>query len=185
MRRVFRGLVLRHRKSQRGQVNTGKQNFTSTEGNGRKCKVERIDQPSLQILPPGGDTASDLDVRVTRCLFREPQRLFDSAADKVEGCPAFHHERLTLVVRQNESRRMVWRIGTPPSLPRVVLPWATDRTKHVAAEDEGAKVFHRPPREHIVGIGRSAFLSMHGAECPGMEEPLKDLRTALAQRIIQ
>jgi len=33
MRRVLRGLVLRHRKSQRGQVNTGKECLTLTEGN--------------------------------------------------------------------------------------------------------------------------------------------------------
>ena len=82
MRRVLRGLVLRHRKSQRGQVKTGKQCFTLTEGNRCKCKVEGIDQPSLQILPHGGNTASDFDVLVTRCLFREPQRLFDSAVTK-------------------------------------------------------------------------------------------------------
>src|SRR6202790_5137719 len=117
MRRVLRGLVLRHRKSQCGQVKTGEQCLTLTEGNRCKCKVERIDQPSLQILPHGGNTASDFAVLVTPCLFREPQRLFDSAAYKVERRPAFHHERLTLIVRQNESRRMVWRIGTPPSLP--------------------------------------------------------------------
>jgi hypothetical protein len=36
VRRVFRSLVLRHRKSQRGEINTGKQCFTLTEGN--RCK---------------------------------------------------------------------------------------------------------------------------------------------------
>src|ERR1700723_3200056 len=100
MRRVFRGLVLGHGKSQRGQVNAAKKCLTLTEGKRCKCKLEGIDQPSLQILPHGGDTASNLDVLVTRCLFCEPQRLFDSAADKVEGRPAFHYEGFTLVVRQ-------------------------------------------------------------------------------------
>src|ERR1700740_1253595 len=98
--------------------------------------MEGIDQPSLQILPHGGNTTSDLDVIVTCFLFREPQCLLDSTGDKVEGRPTFHHERLTLVVRQNESRCIVWRIVTPPSLPRVVQPRATDRTKHVATKDE-------------------------------------------------
>src|ERR1700726_2448704 len=185
MRRVLRGLVLRHRKSQRGQVKTGKQCLTLAEDNRCKCKLEGVDQPSLQILPHGGNTASDLDGLVTRCLFREPQRLFDSAADKVEGRPAFHHERLTLVVRQNESRRMVWRIGTPPSLPRVVLPWATDRTKHVATKDEGAKVIHSFPCEFIVGIDNAAFLPKHCAECLCPEEPLKDLSPPPTEWITQ
>src|ERR1700677_2995539 len=118
-------------------------------------------------------------------MFGEPQPLFYSAADKVEGRSAFHHEGITLVLRQNEGRRMVWRIGTPPSLPRVVLPWATDRTKHVAAKDEGPKVFHRPPCERVVHIDRSAILPMHGAKCPSVKEPLKEIWTALAQRIVQ
>jgi hypothetical protein len=43
MRRVLRGLVLRHRKSQRGQVKTGKQCLTLTEGSGCKSNVEGID----------------------------------------------------------------------------------------------------------------------------------------------
>src|SRR5258708_39997914 len=98
MRRVLRGFVLRHRKSQRGQVKTGKQCLTLTEGNRCKCKVERIDQPSLQILPHRRNTASDLAVLVTCCLFGEPERLLDSASDKVEGRPAFHRNRLTLAV---------------------------------------------------------------------------------------
>src|ERR1700756_2141423 len=147
--------------------------------------MEGVDQPSLQILPHSGNTASNLDVLVTGCLFRERQRLFDSTGDKVEGRPAFHYEGFTLVVRQNEGRRMVWRIGPPPSLPRVVLPWATDRTEHVAAKDEGPKVFHRPPCESVVHIDRSAFLPLPGAECPRVKVPLKELWTALAQRIVQ
>jgi Integrase core domain len=40
-------------------------------------------------------------------------------------------------MRQNESWCMVWRISTPPSLPRVVLPRATDRTKHVPTKYDG------------------------------------------------
>ena len=61
MRRVLRGLVLGHRKSQRGEVNTIKECLTLTEGDGCKCKVEGIDEPSLQILPHGRNTASDFD----------------------------------------------------------------------------------------------------------------------------
>ena len=31
----------------------------------------------------------------------------------------------------------------------------TDRTKHIAAKDEGAEVFDRSPCEHVVPIDRS------------------------------
>src|SRR5579872_1503200 len=182
---VLRGLVLRDGKSLRAQVHSGKQRLTLAEDNRCKRKVQGIDEPRLQVLPHGGDAASDLDVLVTRRLFRQPQRLLDSAGDKVKRRPALHHQRLTPVVRQNESRRMVRRIGTPPSPPQVVHPRSTNRTKHVAAKDEGAKVFHGPPSERVVHIGRSALLPLHGAECPGMKKPLKDLWAPLSQRIVQ
>src|SRR4051812_22619333 len=119
--------------------------------------MEGVDEPSLQELPHSGDTATDLDVLVLRCLFREPKRLFDSAGDEVEGCATFHDEGFTLVVGEDEGGRVVGRIGTPPSLPRVVRPWATDGTEHVAAEDEGAKVFHGALSEGVVHISGSAF----------------------------
>ncbi len=60
MGRVFCGLMFRHRKSQRRQIDPGEQSLTLTEGNRRKCQVEGIDQTGLQILPNRGNTASDL-----------------------------------------------------------------------------------------------------------------------------
>src|SRR5438128_2340469 len=88
--RMLSSLVLRHRKSESGQIETGEQCFPLTEYGRCKCKMQGIDQPCLQILPHRGNTASDFDILVARCLFREPQRLFDSAGDKVEGRPALH-----------------------------------------------------------------------------------------------
>jgi hypothetical protein len=43
MQGMFRGLVFRHRKPQRRQINTSQQCLTLTEGNRHKCKVEGID----------------------------------------------------------------------------------------------------------------------------------------------
>src|ERR1700678_1031400 len=80
---------------------------------------------------------------------------------------------------------MVGWIGAPPSLPRVVWPWATDWAKHVAAKDEGAEIIHRFECELIVGIDDSASLPVHGAGCFGAKEPLKELRAALTERIVQ
>src|SRR5580692_1414623 len=90
VRRLLSSLVLRHRKSKSGHVETGKQCFPPTEYDRCKCKVQGIYQPCLQILPHRGNTASDFDILVARCLLRQPQRLFDSAGDKVEGRPALH-----------------------------------------------------------------------------------------------
>jgi hypothetical protein len=55
MRCVLRGLVLRHRESQRGQVNIDKQRLTLTEGNWCKCKVEGIESCLDCEFPNVGD----------------------------------------------------------------------------------------------------------------------------------
>jgi hypothetical protein len=56
--RVLGGLVLRYGKSQRWQVYTGKQRLTLTQGDWCKCKVDGINQPSLQILPHSGNSST-------------------------------------------------------------------------------------------------------------------------------
>jgi hypothetical protein len=124
--RVFRGRVLCHRKSKRRQVEIGEQCFSLTKYDGCKRELQGFYEPSSQTLPHSGNTSSDLDILVARCLFRKSQRLFDSAGDKVESRPSLHHQRLTLVVRQNEGWRIVRRIVAPPALPCVVQPGAAD-----------------------------------------------------------
>ena len=84
---VFGGFALRYRKSKCMQVETGKQRFSLTEYDGGKRELQRIDQSRLQLLPYGGNTASDLDVLIARCLFRKSQRLFDSTGDKWKVVP--------------------------------------------------------------------------------------------------
>src|SRR3984885_11268500 len=185
MHRMLRRRVLRHRKSHRAQVQPGKQRLTFAQRNRSKRKMQRIDQPSLQILAHSGNTSADLNVLVPRRSFRQPQRLCDSPAHKVERRSAFHCQRLTLVMRQNESRRMERRIWPPPSPPRLVLPRPTHRTEHIAPQNKSATIFHRPPRERIIHINRPAVPPVHHAECPRMEQPLENLRAALAQGIVQ
>ncbi len=74
---------------------------------------------------------------------------------------------------------MVRRIVAPPASPGAVGPGAAHRTEHVATEDEGAKLVHRPVGEFVVYIANSSpLLSVHGAEGPGMKEPLKNLAPA-------
>ena len=48
VRRLLSSLVLRHRKSKSGQVETGKQCFPLTEYDRRKRKVQGIDQPACR-----------------------------------------------------------------------------------------------------------------------------------------
>ena len=45
------------------------------------------------------------------------QRLLESARHKVEGGSPFHHQRFTVVMRENDGRCVVRRIVTTPALP--------------------------------------------------------------------
>src|SRR5690349_11821280 len=90
----------------------------------------------------------------------------------------------TSVMCQNESRCVVRRIFTPPALPKIVPPWAAHRTKHVAAEDEGTEILHRPVSEHIVHISCGSTLpAVHGAKALRVKVPLKDLGPTLSERV--
>ena len=113
------------------------------------------------------------------------QRFFDASGDEVEGGSALHDEGLARVVGEYERRRVVGRIVAPPSLPRVVGPGAADRAEHVAAEDEGAEVIHRPVREFVVQIDGAISVAVHRAEGFCVKEPLKDFGTAEAKRVVQ
>jgi hypothetical protein len=115
--RFFSSLMFRHRVPESRQVDAGKQCFSLAEYDRRQRQVQGIDRPCLQKLPHRGNTASDPDILVAGRVFRKPQRLLGSAGDKVESRPALHDQRLPLVVRQNESFRMVRRVVAPPSPP--------------------------------------------------------------------
>jgi len=70
-----------------GSVKTGKQlPPLETRATGASCKVEGIDQPSLQIRAAGGKhPPSDLTPWATSCWFSEPQASSIRRTDKVDG----------------------------------------------------------------------------------------------------
>src|SRR5580698_829200 len=117
MGRVFRSLVFCYGESQRTKVQTIEQRLALTKKNGGRHDMERVDQAGSQILPHRGHAASDLDVFAAGSIFREIQRLLETARHKVEGGSTFHHHRFTLIMRKNEGRCVVRRIVTPPALP--------------------------------------------------------------------
>src|SRR6266542_4544317 len=80
---------------------------------------------------------------------------------------------------------MIGRFITPPSFPGVVRPRAAHRSKHVPTENPRPYVFHAPLRPLIIDTGRAAFLSVHLLPRVCGEEPLEQLRTTNAKRIIE
>src|SRR5579863_9329056 len=117
MSRVFRVLAIGYGESKRMQVQALKQRFTLAEQDRRQCKVQGVDQSSLQILPHCRHAASDLDIFTACGLLREFERFFDSAGNKEEGRSSFHDYGLPLVVGQNKGWSMIRRIVVPPALP--------------------------------------------------------------------
>src|SRR5665213_4362435 len=89
------------------------------------------------------------------------------------------------MMRQHEGWCVVRRISAPPALPLIVRPFAPDRTEHIPAQDEGAEAFHRSSRELVIGAGFASGLALHLAKAAGREKPLKELRAAFAEGVIQ
>src|SRR5260370_27604940 len=117
MSRVFRKIAIGHGKPKRTQIQFLKQQFPLTEQNRQRREMQGVDESGLQILPHCRDASSNLDVFMACCLLRALERFTDSAGHKVESCAAFHDQRLTLVMCQNEGWRMIRGIVAPPALP--------------------------------------------------------------------
>ena len=86
---------------------------------------------------------------------------------------------------QYESWRMIRWIFTPPAFPLIVWPFSTNRSKHVATEDEGAETFHCALGEIVIKTGFPPLFSLHLTESPSWEKPLKDLLAPQAKRVFQ
>src|SRR5947209_7216146 len=86
---------------------------------------------------------------------------------------------------QHESWRVIRRIVTPPAFPLVVRPFPTNRSEHVATQDESTEAFHSASGERVVKARIAVFFSDHLTESPGWKKPLKDLLAAQAKRMIQ
>jgi len=142
-------------KAQRSQVQTGKQCLPLTQDNSQAQSAGSLSVLLVDTAVPWKH-ASDFDILIARCLFREPQRIFDSG-DKVEGCPP---PLLAAPVRGSSERtwRVVGRVIAPPSLPGVVGPRPAHRTDMLRPMINAPKVLHRPPCEFVVHINRSTFL---------------------------
>src|SRR5271156_6506351 len=104
---VFRSFAIGYGKPKRTQIQPLKQRFPLTEQNRYRREMQGVDESGLEILPHCRDASSNLDVFIACGLLRALERLADSAGYKIESCPAFHDQRLTLVMCQNESRRMI------------------------------------------------------------------------------
>ncbi len=80
---------------------------------------------------------------------------------------------------------MIRWIVTPPASPLIVWPFPTDRSEHVATEDEGAETFHCVSGELVIQASFTALFSDHLTKRPRWEKPPKELLASQTERMIQ
>src|SRR5258708_35623854 len=91
-----------------------------------------IDQSGTKIRPDSGNSAAKPDILSFRSVNSSFKCGMNTIGDEVEGGSAAHGDGCARVIRENKDRGVVRRIVSPPALPGIVGPGATDRSKHVA-----------------------------------------------------
>ena len=134
--------------------------------------MQVVDQVGGEELADGGRAAADADVKSARGGLGGRERLGRAGVDEVEGRAALHLDRGPDVMREHEGGRMERRLLPPPALPLLVGPRAALVAELVAPHDLGANAGTPVAREGVVDAGGPACLALHGAKCPGGEEPL-------------
>src|SRR5579864_2683052 len=88
------------------------------------------------------------------------------------------------MARQHEHRVVVRRFVAPPTLPFLVRPRPADRAEHVAPDDRGADAGDACDHEPLVDAIVAALLADHPTAEAGRENPLLQLRSAYAERVV-
>jgi hypothetical protein len=171
--------------AQSAKIQTAKERFPLANRNWSKGEVNFIYVAGLNVLPHSLDTAANLNVLCARRFARLLQRNINAVSDKIKCCSAQHLDWGSWIMCQYKSWRMIRRIVTPPAFPLIVRPFATNRSEHVATEDEGTETFHRASGEAIIKASFTALFSQHLPKSARWEKPLKDLLTTQTQRMIQ
>src|SRR4051794_10145236 len=129
----------------------------------RDVKRELVDDAGNEGLAHSRGAARDVYAALAGRLTRLCVSSVEAAGDEVEGRPAFHLDRLSSVMGEHKDRRVVRRLGTPPTAP-VLIPLAADRPEHVPPHDVRAARAHEPAGRRRVGVVGALV-----AEMPGME----------------
>src|ERR1043166_867281 len=98
---------------------------------------------------------------------------------------AFHFDRVTRVMREDERRNVIRRFVAPPAFPIFIWPWPTNRAEHISPEYPRAFAAHALGRKAIVNARLTAFIAMLFDEGLCRKEPLHQLRPANTERVFE
>src|SRR5574340_1034720 len=147
--------------------------------------MQLIYQAGLQILPDGGNAAAQAHVFATRGFGRLLKCRVYAFGDKTELRAARHLERRARVMCEHEYLGVIRWLLTPPATPAFIRPRAAHRPEHVAPENPGADTGEALLGHIVVHAGLAAAFTVHLPPKMRMEEPLHQLGTADAERILQ
>src|SRR5690606_5690129 len=126
MRGLLRTGELNTFVSERLRIDAFEQPLSTTEQDRCNGDVQLIDQAFAKILLDRVRPAADAHVQSAGRLACTGERLANAAGDEVERRAAFHVERRTRMMGQDEDRKVIRRIAPPPALPARVRPWAAN-----------------------------------------------------------
>ena len=148
-------------------------------------QVELVDQAGAQILPDRRHAAAHPDILPAGRGPRLRQRGVDALGDESELRAAGHPERRPRVMGQHEDGRVIRRLVAPPALPAVVRPGTANGAEHVAPENPGPDSREALLRHLVVDTGLAVPLPVHLPEHARGEEPLHQLGSVDAERMLE
>src|SRR4030095_14621910 len=131
-----------------------------------------VNQGDAQILPNSGDTPTKSDVAALRRGHRLLQGGMNAFGDKAKLRTSRHPKRRPRVMRQHEDGRVIRRFVAPPTLPAVVRPRPSDRTKHIASKNPGTDSGKTLLRYSVVDARFAVVITVHPPPDARVEEPL-------------
>jgi len=168
------------------EIDSEKQMFPYIQENRRDGEVHFIDVAGNQKLANDRHAATDSDVLVLGRFSRFPERRVQSVGDEVEGGATLHHKGRPRMMCEHKYGRVVRRSVAPPAYPCVVLPRTANGPKHISSQYPGTDVFERLSGNRVVdAVATAAVLTMHLLEDFGFEEPVVQLQSSHAQRVLQ
>src|SRR6267378_2204242 len=159
--------------------------LASTEQNGRDGEVQLVNECRAQVLPNRGYAATQSDVAAPRRIRRLLQRGVNTPGDEPKLRAARHPERCSRVMRQHEDGSVIRGLVTPPALPTLIRPRASDGAEHVAPENPGADSGEALRRNIVVYARFASVIAVHPLPGARVEEPVKQRRTTNAEGILK
>jgi len=179
-RNIFGALI-----AESWQIDAGKKMLSGAEQDRGDCEVQFVDESCAKVLPNRGDAAAEPDILTAGSIGGKLKCSADIVGNEVEYSTAIHCDRWPGMVGQHKDLRVVRRIISPPSLPRIVRPRASDGPEHVASQDPRTDVVEPARGKAVIYASRAVRIANHLLKGSRWEKPLVQRLATDTERIIE